>query len=399
MIAASDAFFGAPTAGLAFFGVALLAAFASLRQRRRAARRTPVLGARADSLAAERVPSRDRLGNRLVTTGLACCVFAWMEPRFGSAATSGAPPAADLCVCLDVSRSMLASDFRPTRLSYAQEAIAALGERARGDRIALVLFAGEARLRVPRTNDVDSLVEIARGVDPSDVSLGGTDLGAAIDAAVRSFASARVGERGDGAGTAGVRAGDVRVGGSSGGDARDGDARIEGKATGTAPLTGAQDDASPLTGAILLVTDGEDASGSGRAAAERARARGLRVHCVGVGSPLGSKITVKGRDGRETFLRDREGNEVVTRLDATSLRALVAAGGGVYVDAGEAEAPLVAVYERGVLPHLVQRVDGAVNGESQRAARFQWPLALGVALLAAELALSRRRRVRAGGIG
>lgn len=352
MIAAADGFFGEPAAGLALLGVALLAAFLAVRRRRLAARLETVVGARADALVTERSPSRDVLGGRLATAGLACCVLAWMEPRFGSAESGGAPPAADLCVCLDVSRSMLASDFRPTRLSFAQEALAALGERARGDRIALVLFAGEARLRVPRTNDVDSLVEIARGVDPSDVSLGGTDLAAAIDAAVRSFASTR---------------------------------------------EGAASEGGPLAGAILLVTDGEDGSGAGRAAAERARARGLRVHCVGVGSALGSKITVKGRDGRETFLRDREGNEVVTRLDATSLRSLVAAGGGVYVDAGDAEQPLVAAYERGVLPDLVERVDGTANGEQEHAARFQLPLAVAVALLAVDLALSRRRRVRAGG--
>lgn len=350
--------FAAPEAALLFVGVAVVAWLTGSSQRRRARRLDAVVGPRAPALAAERSTARERRRARLAVVGLASCVVACMQPRLGRGEATGTPPAADLCICLDVSRSMLAGDLQPTRLGFAQQAIAELGDRARGDRMALVVFAGEARLRVPLTRDVQSLVEIARGVDPSDVALGGTDLGAAIDAGVRALAAARGATTRDGA-----------------------DAQLD--------------------GALLLVTDGEDPTGAGRAAAERARRRGLSVHCVGVGSALGSKITVVGADGRQTFLRDREGNEVLTRLDATSLRALVA-DGGVYVDAASTAAPLVAAYERGVLPSLTSHGSAASDAEGELAHRFQVPLAIALLALLLELLLPHRRRLpralRAGGI-
>lgn len=343
MIAVLENAFAVPEAGLALLTVALVAALLAARRRRQAARLAAVVGARAPVLAAERDPARAARRDHLTTLGLAFGVLAWMQPRLGADRHASTPPSAELCICLDVSRSMLAGDLQPTRLAFAQQAIAELGERARGDHVALVLFAGEARLRVPRTGDVDSLVEIARGVDPSDVPLGGSDLGAALAAGVRALAAT-------------------------------------------------DDETRRLDGAILLVTDGEDDDGAGRAAAERARARGLRVHCVGMGSALGSKITLRGPDGRESFLRDRAGNEVVARLDSRSLRALASAGGGLYVEALATPHPLVALYEHGVLPDLQRREDDGDAATGERANRFQFPLAIALALLLGELVSAVRRR-------
>jgi hypothetical protein len=111
-----------------------------------------------------------------------------------------------------------------------------------------------------------------------------------------------------------------------------------------------------------------------------------------LGSALGSKITVPGPDGRETFLLDRDGREVVSRMDAASLRAVATAGGGVFVDAGSTEQPLVAVYERGVIPELhAARAAGDGQG-AQRANRYQIPLGVAVVVLLAELLVAQRRR-------
>lgn len=346
LLQAAGDWFGAPGFGLLLPAVALLllllAALRSRRQRRLAA----VVGRRAGALAEEHQPARMRRRDRLAAVGLAAGVLALMQPRFGEGAGAASPPGTDLCICLDVSRSMLAQDLLPSRLQVAQAAIAGLGERTRGDRLALVLFAGEARLRVPLTRDVESLVTLARGTDPTDVALGGTDLAAAIDTAVAALAA---------------------------GQGRGADAALD--------------------GAVLVVSDGEDAGGAGRAAAERARGRGLRVHCVGLGSALGSKITVTGSDGKQTFLRDRQGREVVSQLHAETLRALATAGGGVYVDGGSSRAPLVEVYERGVAPALTASAR-RVEAGGGRQNRFQLPLALAVLLLLLELLLPQRGRAR-----
>ncbi len=345
-----------PLAAVGALGVVVLAAFLVWRARRSARRLEAVVGRRTRRLAEEWSPGRRRVRVALATAGFAGLVLAWMQPAFGPAdgEGEGAETGLDLCVCLDVSRSMLARDLSPSRLGFAHQALARLAERTRGDRLALVLFAGEARLRVPLTRDVGSFALLAATADPVDVAMGGTDLAAAIEAGTRA-----------------LEAGQVR---------------------------GAQGQAA-LRGALLVVTDGEDPSGAGRAAAEAARARGLRVHCVGLGSPLGSKITVTGPDGRERFLTDRQGREVVSRMDAASLRAMAEAGGGAFVDGSSSVQPLVAAYEQGVLARLEE--DGRVAGpEGEGAAlanRYRLPLGLALVLLLLEFALSERRTGAWGG--
>lgn len=341
--------FAAPLASLWSIVVVAVVWLQAWRDRDRARRLATLVGRRAAALAGERSPQHDRRRVLLALAGLLLCILAWMQPRFGTGPGRVLPEGTDLCVCLDVSRSMLARDHEPSRLAFAQAAIAALAARTRGDRLALVVFAGEARLRVPLTRDTASFVELVQATDPVDVTLGGTDLGAAIDLAVLALAA------GQGRGTD-----------------------------------------EPLHGAVLLVTDGEDPTGSGRAAAERARRRGLSVHCAGIGSALGSKITITGADGRQVFLRDRHGNEVVSRLDAAGLRAIAAAGNGLFVDGGRTAAPLVEIYERGILPHL----DPARAGDEGqgRANRFQLPLGLGIAALLLDLLLPQRRRRRSSAL-
>jgi Ca-activated chloride channel family protein len=337
--------FAAPWAAAALPAVPLLVWWLARRERRRAQRLARVAGARVARLAAE-VDARRRRAQRLAFgAGLACLVLACMQPRWGAVVDETIEPGVDVIVCLDVSRSMLARDVAPSRLLRAQSEIEALAARARGDRFGLVAFAGEARLVVPLTRDAETFAQLARATDPVAVRIGGTDLGQAIDVAVAALAAGR--------------------------------GRGEGDA---------------LDGAIVLLTDGEDFGGGGRAAAQRAAERGVRVHCVGFGSALGSKITVDGADGREEFLRARGGDEVVSALDARGLRAIAAAGGGVFADAGERADALVAVHEGRVVPQARAAVRRAA-GEQKRN-RHRVPLALALALLLCELALSDRRRAR-----
>src|SRR5207247_10494578 len=100
---------------------------------------------------------------------------------------------------------------------------------------------------------------------------------------------------------------------------------------------------------ILLVTDGEDHEQRGLRAAEACRDRGVPVHCVGFGSRAGAKVTVD-EDGREAFLRDRGGHEVVTALDPTSLGRIADTTGGEFVDASSRARPIADLYERRIAP-------------------------------------------------
>lgn len=225
----------------------------------------------------------------------------------GGSAAPAAPAmrGVDVVLCLDVSRSMLARDLAPTRLARAQREIRALAARAPADRFSLVLFAGEARLAVPPTHDGALLSELAGAAGPESLPRGGSDLGAALEAAAKAL-----------------------------GD-------------------------TPAGAEVLLLTDGEDLAGRGAEAARVLAEAGARVHALGCGDARGSKIAVVGPDGRERFLRDPAGREVVSRLDEASLSAVVAAGGGVFLEAGATEGALVRWYEREVEPASLRLAAGA----------------------------------------
>ncbi len=311
-----------------------------LLDRSRARVLATVLGPRWQLLGGEVFHRRRRARLRLASVALLCALLAILQPVWGEEARAGERRGIELVVCLDVSRSMLARDVAPSRLAAAQTAIRALASRTRGDRLALVVFAGEARLAVPATHDVTSFGELVALADEASVARGGTDLGAALDAA------------------------SVALGVADGRHAT-----------------------------VVLITDGEDHEQRGVRAAEQLASRGVVVHCVGVGSTVGSKIAIVGDDAAtaEAFLRGRDGEEVVSAMAPASLRTIAEAAGGVFVDAGaDPGAVLVELYAEQIVPMAQRSFDAGDRRE--RGNRYQWPLAFAVMLWLVELAITDRRR-------
>lgn len=282
-------------------------------------RAASVVGPRLHRLAPALAPRRRPLRASLFAAGTLLGLVALLDPAWGEAGEAPEPRGADVVLCLDVSRSMLARDEDPSRLDRAKREIADLAREARGDRLALVAFAGEARLLVPLTGDIDTLVELARGADPLSVAKGGTDLGAALDTA-RAALDAAGGDR----------------------------------------------------GTIVILTDGEDLGGRGLRAAQTCGRRGIAVHCVGFGTARGSRIAVEGARGEE-YQRDRAGREVLSAADPAALRAIASAAGGE-----SAVGSLADLYRRRILPESRRAL--GVADRPARPHRFQWPLLAAFAL-------------------
>jgi len=308
-----------------------------VRQRRRAALAAACDARFAERLGAEvdaRTPARRALLGGLAALGLA---LALLGPARGATTRTVELRGLDIVVCLDTSRSMLARDLRPDRLGRARREIEGLLEVLREDRVALLAFSGDARQVAPLTRDRQALRGLLASVDPLDNRVGGTNLGGAIESALQLF------------------------------DGR----------------SGAHE-------AIVLLTDGEDLEGRGAAAAEEARARGIRIYVVGLGSAEGSKIPLPIDEGTEGFLRDRGGQEVVSALQDESLRRIASLTEGAYLSTSESPTPLEDLYRA-----RLARLDGrASQGGVQRVPhdRYQVPLALGALALALELASSARAR-------
>jgi Ca-activated chloride channel family protein len=259
-----------------------------------------------------------------------------MDPRLGDEPVQIERRGLDVLLCLDTSQSMLAGDLEPSRLQRALQDIRALLPALQGgDRVGLVVFAGAARTWIPLTHDLDSFRALLDEIDTDVVKMGGTDVAAALRKALEM-------------------------------------ARV--------------DDAA--TTAAVLMTDGEDLAGAGRAAAAELAAKGITVHTIGYGSTRGSKITV--REGqKEAFLRDKQGQEVVTRLDPESLRAVATATDGTYLAAESMALPLNELHDKRLRPLQKRAYDA--GEERGKQARYQWVLLPLLLLLLWELALSGGR--------
>ncbi|MCH2102023.1 MAG: VWA domain-containing protein [Planctomycetes bacterium] len=244
-------------------------------------------------------------------------VLAAMQPEWGRESLRTERKGSDIVVCLDVSRSMLATDLVPNRLQSAHKSLASLVMSGVDDRFALLAFSGETRRLVPLTDDRASYASLIAIANPSAVRRGGTDLAAALQAAREAL-----------------------------------------------------DSESDRAQAIVLLTDGEDLEGRALAMIGEWQ-NPIPIHAVGYGTMTGSKIVVQER-GRSNFLIDREGRDVVTALDARNLRELGIRTAGSYRDALD-DPELLALRNR--LQKDATRL-ASIDDLGRRGSRFAWPLLL-----------------------
>ena len=214
-------------------------------------------------------------------------VLGLSRPQLGARLKEHQSQGVEVVIALDVSNSMLAEDYSPNRLERAKLAISRLVNRLQGDRIGLVIFAGEAFVQLPITADYVSAKVFLKTVDTESVPIQGTALAEALMASARSFSTQ-----------------------------------------------------SERSRAIILITDGEDHEGEAVEAAKAIAEQGIRIYCIGVGSPQGKPIPKNG-----SLMKDRQGDIVVTRLDEDILQEIAGAGNGKYVRAGNAEFGLNPIIE------------------------------------------------------
>lgn len=240
----------------------------------------------------------------------------------------------DLVLCVDTSRSMLVQDMGggQSRLDRAKLEIRLLLEKLKGDRVAIVGFSGDARDESPLTRDLGAVRHFLNQLSPYDNKVGGTNLGLALEHGLSLF------------------------------DGR----------------TGSHE-------AIVLVTDGEDLEQRGLEVAREAKNRGIKVFVIGMGSPDGGKIPVSGTS---TFVRDRDGHEVIPKLDSATLEDIAKVTGGAYVS-GTTPLALEKMYDRYIAAMEGRSYDS--GREEIPHDRYQWPLFLAILCMFAEVVLSERR--------
>jgi Ca-activated chloride channel homolog len=142
---------------------------------------------------------------------------------------------------------------------------------------------------------------------------------------------------------------------------------------------------------IIVISDGENHEDDPLDAAKRASERGIVVHAIGIGSPQGSPIPIPSNRGSQDFLRDNEGNVVVTRLDEETLSKVALSTGGKYVRATNSQIGLLPLFEE---INRMERAEFKEKKFSEFDDQFQYLFALALILLVIEFfVLERRNRL------
>jgi Ca-activated chloride channel homolog len=304
---------------------------------------------RKQQLIAQFVPQRllpqltDRISHprqqlRLALLGLSalCSLVALSRPQWGYEWVEVHQQGLDLVVAIDASRSMLAQDLPPNRLTRAKLAALDLARLSRSDRLALVPFAGIAYLQCPLTIDHEAFRQNLEIVSPDIMPQGGTSLAQAIRISMETLR-----------------------------------------------------DSTHSDKAIILISDGEDHDGDATNAARQAALAGIRIFTIGVGSPQGALLQTIDPSGAPQFIKDPQGNAVLSRLNEELLQQIAREANGLYV-ALRAPDAVETLVNNGLSP--LTRSDQASRLIRRFHEQFHWPLGLAIAFLLIESLLSERRR-------
>lgn len=226
----------------------------------------------------------------ILLLSLSIMIIGLARPQFGSKLTEVKRKGIELIIALDVSNSMLAQDIQPNRLERAKQAISRLVDQLSNDRIGLIVFAGDAYVQLPITNDYTSAKMFLSSITPGIVSKQGTAIGAAINLASNSFSP--------------------------------------------------QEETSKV---IVVISDGENHEDNPIEEAKRAAEKGIVIHAVGIGSQQGAPIPTGPNS--QNFLKDKDDNVVVTRLDEETLSKVAVSTGGKYIRATNTQIGLMPLFE------------------------------------------------------
>lgn len=310
------------------------ALFALLR-RRRAALAQLVDPALIGVLAPNWNPARAKSRLVLRVLALALLVLALARPQWGFRWEEVRRKGLDLMVVLDTSRSMMASDIKPTRLQQAKWGIRDLLRNLRGDRVGLVPFAGSSILQCPLTIDYAAFAMTLDDVYSGIIPKGGTAIEQALRTAVAAFPADRAADR-----------------------------------------------------VILLITDGEDHEGDPLALLPELKEKDVRVYTIGIGTLEGEMVPAGDNQGG--YFKDRQGQIVKTALKEDVLQKLALGTGGTYVRSAPGDTGLERVFNESIAN--LKRSEQENRTAKIYEERFVWPIAAALLLLAWEALLGDRRK-------
>lgn len=253
--------------------------------------------------------------------GLVLAVVSFARPQWGRLDDPVFDQAREIIIALDLSRSMLADDVRPSRLERARLLVSSLLEQLRGERVGLVVFSGTAFLQSPLSSDYEILRDFLPGLNPSYLPEGGTNYTALLNTALTAFGNSGSADR-----------------------------------------------------FLIVLSDGEATDDNWKPLAAELKTKGIRIIGLGVGTTAGAMIP----DGAGAFVKDERGAVVLSKLESTTLQQLATETNGAYSNASswvDIAQLLQTTVETGRKGAFVER------SHVRLTERFQWALAPALLLL------------------
>lgn len=288
------------------------------RQHQRTNHHPKILQAKAGQqhlqLSGQGVTKRSRARHWLYV-GLIFSVFSLARPQWGQLEEPVFDQSREILIAIDLSRSMLAQDIKPSRLDRAKLLISSLLEKLEGERVGLIVFSGTAFLQSPLSADYEILREFLPTLDPEYLPKGGTNYQALVETALAAFATSGSADR-----------------------------------------------------FLIVLSDGEATDENWQELIEKLKTKNIRTLSLGIGTASGAMIP----DGSGAFVKDDRGAVVLSKLAPNTLRDLAQQTNGVYQDASswvDLSALLKETVEAGRKGEFVEK------NTVRLVERYQWPLA------------------------
>lgn len=215
--------------------------------------------------------------------GWAMIIIALVNPKIGTALKTVKRSGVDVVFALDVSRSMLAEDVAPNRLEKAKWIAGNIINKLGGDRVGIVVYAGNAYTLLPITTDQNAAKMFLETANPDMVSNQGTAIGEALLLAQKSF-----------------------------------------------------DNAEQTNRFLFIISDGEDHEQNIEDNLNLVTKSGIKVFTIGLGTEKGAPIPISKIGGIQ-YKKDNEGNMVITQFHPQVLQEIAQAGKGLFVDGNKSK--------------------------------------------------------------
>ena len=219
-----------------------------------------------------------KIKQNLILLSVSILIFAASGPQIGIRLAPIDRKGLDLVFCIDVSSSMRGTDIKPTRLDKSKFEVSQMIQNLKGDRVAIIVFAGSSHLYLPLTTDYEAAHLFLDQIDTNMIPTQGTALSSAIETGLSAFS---------------------------------------------------EDDSKYKV--LILITDGEDHEGEAISLARQASKRGMIINTIGVGTIAGSLIPNINSSGITEYKKDNSGKLVTSQLNEKILEEIAEAGRGAFI--------------------------------------------------------------------